>query len=342
MKKLFLVTMLSTTVMLVEGQTRVNVPPRDSIQSMLDKMGVPGVAIATIEEGTINQILSSGKILNDQPTSVNSIFNTASLTKSVTAYLAMSLIEHGQLKLDERLDAYWIDPDLAGDERVKLLTPHIILSHQTGFDNWRWMNEEKKLRFNSDPGTKVTYSGEGYEYLRKALEKKFKKSFEELVEVYVFSPMGMEDSYLGWSEEIPVTRYAGEFKNPQEPYEITKDGPSAADDLNTTAEDLIRFCKHVLLRAQDAGYARYFAPQVEARAGIQFSYGWVRFDGLPNGEYALFSAGGDSGVSAMMCILPKSNRAIVLASNGENRGLVTNLMRIALGNTGDEIVGRFQ
>jgi CubicO group peptidase (beta-lactamase class C family) len=309
---------------------------------MLDKMDVPGVAIATIEEGVINQLLSVGKILNNQPASVNSIFNTASIAKSITAYLAVSLIERGDLKLDERLDKYWVDPDLKGDKRVKLLTPHIILSHQTGFDNWRWMNEEKKLKFNVDPGTKVTYSGEGYEYLRKSLEKKFKRSFEELVEEYVFNPLVMRDSHLGWSDDIPVDRYAGEFKNPSDPYEITKDGPSAADDLNTTALDLIRFCGSVMIRANNEKYKKYFEPQVEARPGINFSYGLVRFDKLPNDEYALFGAGGDSGVSAMICMLPKSNRAIVLLSNGENRGLVTNLMRIAMGEAGNEIVGRFQ
>ena len=342
MKRTILVTLMSISLTLVNCQSRVNLLSKDSIQSMLDKMGVPGVAIATIEDGAIDQVLSVGTIMNSQPTAYNSIFNTASLTKSITAYLAVSLIEQSKLALDERLDKYWVDPDLKGDERVKLLTPHIILSHQTGFDNWRWMNDEKKLRFNADPGTKVTYSGEGYEYLRISMEKKFKKSFEELVDEYVFNPIGMEDSQLGWSDNIKVERYAGEFKTPEEPYEITKDGPSAADDLLSTAEDLIRFSKNVMLRAENEKYAKYFDSQVEARPGINFSYGWVRFDDLPNDEYALFGAGGDAGVSAMMCLLPKSKRAIVLLSNGENRGLVTNLMRLAMGDAGNEMVGRFQ
>ncbi len=333
---------MSMMVMLVNGQSGVTILSKDSIQSMLDKMGVPGVAIATIEHGAINQVLSVGTILNDQPAAYNSIFNTASITKAVTAYLAVSLMEQGKLDLDERLNKYWVDPDLKGDKRVKLLTPHIILSHQTGFDNWRWMNDKKKLRFNADPGTKVTYSGEGYEYLRKALENKFKKSFVELVDEYVFDQLDMDDTQLGWSDDVEIERYAGEFKTVNEPYEITKDGPSAADDLLTTAEDLILFSRSVMTRAQNTKYEEYFASKVEARPGIQFSYGWVRFDDLPNDEYALFGAGGDKGVSAMICILPKSNRAIVLISNGENRGLVTNLMRIALGSVGNDIVGRFQ
>lgn len=68
------------------------------------------------------------------------------------------------------------DPDIADNPYVKKLTTRIILSHQTGFPNWRGNNADGKLTFEFEPGTKYQYSGEGYEYLRKALEKKFKKS----------------------------------------------------------------------------------------------------------------------------------------------------------------------
>ena len=328
----------------LKGQSQLTVPHSDSIQAMLVKMDVPGVAIATIENGVVNRIMSVGTKGPAENISVNEIFNTASLTKSVTAFLTLELVKKGMLDLDEKLYKYWTDPDLKGDKRVKQLTPHIILSHRTGFDNWRWMNDEKKLRFNFDPDTQVGYSGEGFEYLRKSLEAKFNKTFTELVDAYVFEPLNMQDSYLSWSDEVDESRYAGEFKTPEEPYEITKTDPSAADDLLTTANDLAGFCRHVLnlLNENMDDYEKYFEPHSDVREGIKFTYGWIRFDDLPNEEYALFSAGGDAGVSAIMCILPKSNRGIVVLSNGENRGLVVNLLRLSLGDTGNQIVGRFQ
>jgi CubicO group peptidase (beta-lactamase class C family) len=57
------------------------------------------------------------------------------------------------------------------------------LSHQSGFPNWRANN---KLHFEFEPGTKFQYSGEGYEYLREALEHKFNKSLAELYNSVLF------------------------------------------------------------------------------------------------------------------------------------------------------------
>lgn len=327
-----------------KGQNNITLPPYDSIQTMLVKMDVPGVTIATIEKGIVNRIVSVGLKKESESIAVNSIFNTASLAKSVTAFLTIELVKKGMLELDEKLYKYWTDPDIKDDKRVKQLTPHIILSHRTGFDNWRWMNDDQKLKFNFDPGTQFGYSGEGYEYLRKSLEAKFNATFTELANKYVFGPLEMQDTYLSWSSKVDEARYAGEFKTLQEPYEIAKTAPNAADDLLSTASDLGNFCQHILNLIDEniEGYQQYFEPYSDVREGIKFTYGWIRFDGLPNKEYALFSAGSDQGVSSIMCILPTSKRGIVILSNGENRGLVINLLRLALGDTGNEIVSRFQ
>ena len=340
-RQIILTAVVLCLISQVFSQQSIHLPPKDSIATMMNKMGVPGLVIATIENGAINQISSFGTKYDGSEMPVDAVFNTASLTKSITSFLALSLVDNGRLTMDERLSDYWIDPDLVDDDRVHLLTPHIILSHQTGFDNWRWMNEEKKLKFNFEPGTKVAYSGEGYEYLRRALEAKFNTTFDELVREHVFGPLKMMDSYLGWDDRIDVVKYAGEFKNPEEPYEITKADPSAADDLITSAMDLGRFLVALNSRLVEDLDFQFFQPQVDVRPGIKFTHGWIRFDGLPNDEYALFGAGSDSGVSAIMCLMPKSERGIVLLSNGENRGLVVNLVRLALEDAGAEIVGRF-
>jgi CubicO group peptidase (beta-lactamase class C family) len=61
----------------------------------------------------------------------------------------------------------------------------MILSHQTGFPNWRYLNKSNTLSFEFEPGTKYQYSGEGFEYLRKALEAKFKKPLEQLAKEHI-------------------------------------------------------------------------------------------------------------------------------------------------------------
>ena len=85
--------------------------------------------------------------------------------------VALRLISLGKWKLDESLDKYWIDPDLVNDPRHKKLTTRIVLSHQTGFPNWRWMNKDKKLNFQFDPGTKYQYSGKVLNISEKLLKR---------------------------------------------------------------------------------------------------------------------------------------------------------------------------
>ena len=64
----------------------------------------------------------------------NTYFNVASLTKPVTAMVALRLVSLGKWKLDEPLDQYWTDPDIANDSETQDALPtRIILSHQTGF-----------------------------------------------------------------------------------------------------------------------------------------------------------------------------------------------------------------
>lgn len=104
---------------------------------------IPVLGLGIIEEGALKQVKVFGEIKKGISAPYNTYFNVASLTKPVTAMVALRLVSLGKLKLDEPLDQYWTDPDIANDSRRKMLTTRIVLSHQTGFANWRWSNKDK-------------------------------------------------------------------------------------------------------------------------------------------------------------------------------------------------------
>ena len=83
---------------------------------------------------------------------------------------------------------------LADDERARLITPRMLLSHSAGLPNWGGT----PLELNFDPGTNWGYSGEGFVYLQKALEASTGLTLEEIASREVFEPLGMTSSHFVW------------------------------------------------------------------------------------------------------------------------------------------------
>jgi len=183
---------------------------------------VPTLGIGVIKDGKLQQVKAFGKIKEGTTAPYNTIFNVASLTKPITAMVALKLVSLGKWNLDEPIYKYWTDPDVSNDKNCKILTTRHILSHQTGFANWRGNNKDGKLHFEFLPGTKYQYSGEGFEYLRKSLEAKFHKSINQLASELIFDPLQMTDTKYFWDDKTDLSRYAVGYDEKGVAYEIEK------------------------------------------------------------------------------------------------------------------------
>jgi len=238
--------------------------------------------------------------------------------------LTLKLVETGQWDLDEPLAHYWIDPDIANDPYLMKLTTRLVLSHQTGFPNWRSDNGGTKLKFKFEPGTASGYSGEGFEYLRRALEAKFHKSLAVLMDSLLFKPLGMKNTYY-WSEGLDTSRFAMWHDGQGKRYTTSiQTSVNAADDLITTIAD---YCQLGIdaMQLADAGtpvYAEMVRPQRRTKPGNASGLGWGLVDGLPGDGYALQHGGSDIGVRTMAVFLPKSESGIVVMTNGDNGGFI--------------------
>jgi CubicO group peptidase (beta-lactamase class C family) len=289
----------------------------DEIQKWLDQNNVPALGIGIIRDGELRQIRVFGHLKKSVAAPYNTIFNVASLTKPIVAVLTLKLVTMNRWALDEPLYKYWIDPDLKDDLRYRKLTTRHVLSHQTGFANWRWMNKSGKLAFEFDPGTRYQYSGEGFEYLRRALEKKFGKPLEELAASMIFKPLAMRDTRFVWDKYVDESRFAVGHDpkgNVYETYKNTK--ANAADDLLTTVEDYGLFLVSVLNSdgLSKNVFDEMVSHQVKVKENKYFGLGWEIYD-LANGEYALSHGGGDKGVQTQVFILPKSKRGLIIMTN---------------------------
>lgn len=295
------------------------------IENLLIQEKVPALGLAIIENGKVNKIQVFGRINKDLPIAYNSIFKVASLTKPITALVTLKLISSGKLSLDEPLDKYWKDPDLKNDTRTKKLTPRVILSHQTGFPNWRYLTENKKLTFEFEPDTKFQYSGEGFEYLRKAIEVKFGKKLEELAQDLVFKPAKMSDTHFWWDKSMDEKRYVKNYDKDGKVLETTKYyKANAAANLLTTVEDYGNFITYILNGADlsQSVFNEMTKNQVQLKQNDFFGLGWEKLTGFSGDEYALMHTGKDPGVNTLAIMFPKSKNGYVIFLNGDNAGKI--------------------
>ncbi len=311
----------------LRAQSRIPLDFRDSARAWLTAAHVPALAVAVIDGGNVTSIQTFGELRPGVAMSPRALFNVASLTKPIVAVTTLRLASDGKLDLDAPLDPDWIDPDLAGDPRHSKLTARIILSHRTGFPNWRSHAPNGKLGFLFDPGTKFGYSGEGFEYLRHALEHKYGRLLQQLSDSILFRPLQMTETTFGWNPSADSSRFAFGHDTSGAPIierMHTTATPNAADWLVTTIGDYSKFGVYVLHGAgvSHAAYADMTKPQaqMDGKPGEAMGLGWEVMTGPTDDPVILLHTGSDDGIKTMILLLPASQRGLVMFANGE-RGM---------------------
>lgn len=316
------VLVVTNNVTFAQQENLTSTSFQKAIEELMHEKNVPALGVGIIEDGELRQVKVYGELKKDTPAPYNAVFNIASLSKPIATLLTLQLVSNGEWDLDEPLCHYWVDPDVKDDPMHKILTTRHVLTHQTGFDNWRWLNEQQKLIFNFEPGTECKYSGEGFEYLKHALEQKFNKPLEELVDSIIFKRYGMNDTSYLWDEGVHEMFYAEEHNKEGKPYNLQKrtSNASASDDVLSTIEDYGLFGVNVM---KGTGltkelYNDMIRPQAFVRENVAYGLGWYIKQNFHKDEYALTHTGGDAGVATKVILLPESKRGIVMFTNGDN------------------------
>src|ERR671933_527152 len=107
----------------------------DAIPHLMDKRGVPGVAIAVVKGGEVAWGKGYGWADKDRrlPVTEHTVFQAASISKAVSAWVVMKLVEQGTLALDTPVSRYltrWQLPASPFDNDG--VTLRRILSHTAG------------------------------------------------------------------------------------------------------------------------------------------------------------------------------------------------------------------
>ena len=82
------------------------------------------------------------------------------------------------------------------------MTPRILLTHSSGFANFRWLEPDQRLRFQFDSGSRYSYSGEGFYILQLILEQGLGLDVDKEMLVRVFERFGMTNTSMSWRADF--------------------------------------------------------------------------------------------------------------------------------------------
>jgi len=304
------------------------------IPRLMKDADVPGLSLAIIRNGEVSRHRGFGvkNVETKEPVTDDTVFEAASLSKPVFAYAVLKMVEKGTIDLDTPLNKYFPAAYIENDERLSQITARRVLSHSTGFPNWR--PNGKPLQIYFTPGERFSYSGEGFVYLQKVIEHLSGVPLDDFMKKTVFEPLGMTSSSFVWRQNYDSLKAyahdsAGGLAGRGKPSQA-----NAAASLHTTALDYAKFVSAILQRKgiKEATVREMLRPQVKVdnacavcfersasgkfSSAIAWGLGWG-LESTPIGN-SFWHWGDNGNVKSYVVAFDKSKTGVVIFSNSAN------------------------
>jgi CubicO group peptidase (beta-lactamase class C family) len=317
------------------------------IPELLTESVVPGLSMAIISNAAVQWRRGFGvkDAVSRAAVGDDTVFEVGSVSKTVFAYAVMKLCEKGALDLDTPLTKYSSDRFLVGDPRLDLITARHVLTHTSGFQNWRSAQDPLSIHF--PPGSRQAYSGEGYSYLQSVVShltgvvdpdvcstyeaglKVCATGFDQYMKSNLLGPFGMTSSGYVWND-VYERRAARPHDAKGTPFTRKATAPDAArygaaGGLLTTPGDYAKFLIEIIapkesdaFRLTEASLEEMLRPQVTSTesSADQWALGW----GIQHQEKGdvITHGGSNPGFQALIAASVRSKSGFVIATNGDN------------------------
>jgi CubicO group peptidase (beta-lactamase class C family) len=318
-----------------------------SLSDRLDFYRTPGVSIAVIDGGTIEWargygLAGAGADVRVTP---RTLFQAASISKSVASAVAMRMVQQGKLSLDEDVNQRLVSWKVPDNEFTKIqkVTLRELLNHSAGLTVHGFPGYEAgapvpsvaqvldgappantgPVRVNLPPGTVSRYSGGGFTVMQQLLTDVAGKPFPQLAAELVLRPMGMSDST--YEQPLPEDRrkMAASGHLPDGtvvPGRYHTYPEMAAAGLWTTPTDLARFAIEVYRAAKGQSNVLGEASARQMLTRLKGDYGLgLQLSGA--GPTASFGHGGaNAGFRCQFVMYLESGRGAAVMTNGDRGG----------------------
>ncbi|KFX55330.1 serine hydrolase [Clostridium botulinum] len=308
----------------------------DYIDKLIEKYSPQGAAIAVIENGEITEVRNYGYSNIESKSLVNNEtqFKIASISKSITSYAVMKLVDEGKLNLDEPINTYltkWKLPDTEFDENK--LTLRTLMSHTSGITGSNEIGYESPLptiedalkirdiKLKREPGEVFEYSEfAGLGICQLIIEEVTGEKFEKYMEDEVFKKLGMNNT--NYDNEIGDNLLAVPYAGINKPIKVTPIVMNGGGGVSTTASDLAKFTIE-LINYHNNGNGEMFKAQKNTESvGGKYGLGIIPRE-LKNGKTVYEHNGTLTGWNAQMAMEPISEDGIVILTNSDKAFFLT-------------------
>lgn len=312
----------------------------------LEELDIPGAALVVVRSEGVVHARGYGRVSEEGAgVTPQTPFPLASVTKSITALMTMRLVESGRLELDAPVQRYlpWFrvaDPDASAEITLRHLLSQTsglsTLSGRLSFGSTDISSEAlaeatrelAEIDLVAEPGEEFHYSNSNFLILGAILEAVSGRTFEELVEEEVFTPLGMTDSFTS----VPTAEAHGMATMhqyffgrvvPVEDLPYTRRGLPLGG-LVSSAADLGRFIRALLnggtlegTRIVSAeGVRELFQPQAQVQDSVFYGLGW--FVSERASSPSVFHGGDGEGFTGTVSFVPGEDWGYVLLINANS------------------------
>jgi len=311
----------------------------------MNSYGIPGVAIAVLHKGEIVWVQAYGIADRESGRAMaeGDIFRVESISKSITAWGVMTLVEDGMIDLDMPVATYlksWSFPP--SEISVDTITVRQLLSHTGGMPlgdfGARYPPEgpvfalrdslSKEAQPIQQPGLSFSYSNTGYNLLELLIEDVSGMHFSDYMAREILTPLGMMNSSFEWSPEIN-DRIPTAYNLKGAPVPLYIYPGRGSGGLFATVEDIARFLQAGMVERYRSEHEVLSSASIElistpqAKPGgfmayVSDAYGFGIFlEELQAGRQAVWNGGQGSGWMAHYYAVPDSGNGIVMLVNSQ-------------------------
>lgn len=267
------------------------------------------------------------------PVTTSTVFKIGSVTKQFTAAIVLSLVEEGEIALQDELGRFLPTFPTHGET----VTVHQLLNHTSGIPSYTgqegfWsrvapleLSDEdvvgtvRGMPFDFPAGTEYRYNNTAYFMLGMIIEAVTGRTFREELRDRLLDPLGLEDTYYCEDATIIPHRARGydvDEEGVRNTTFISMETPGAAGAICATALDLIRW-NQALHGGEVLGDASY---ELMTTAGVlpggeALSYGYGLGISERSGHRVISHGGGINGFNTMLAFYPGDDLTVAVIVN---------------------------